>query len=360
MVHKPLYEVVALARTPVQSSAATLLELGPIHFNSLSWEDTINRDPQISFSVKPETLQENIKTRLRDLLNHPMEIRVYRNGTVVAEGPVVSYTAQGDSIAVTGFGSLYLLRYMLINDDTGTLSYSDQDQTSVIGKGLVDAWQALDYGNYGIITNNIPVSGKIRDREYVAADAGNIHKLLFQLGAVNDGFDIWVDPANRNLMLSYTERGVDKSLAVIFDRRTVAESRVSTSIASGQIASDVFAVGVENELGTVLTSSSMDAAIRANFGRSGWTQTHDGVGVQTTLDDKATRARIKRGTQNFMPQPSMHPIDGGMPNENINAGDTVEYTFDYGLGYVTDKYRILTMRVGVDQQGNEDMSLEFE
>lgn len=345
------YELVAVARTPQAATGPTLTVLGPIVAPSITWTDELVGPGSIAFSCEARLLQSDIRARLRDLDANPTEVRLYRDGVVVAAGFLAGYQLQGGTLSATAPGLLGYLAYMWLTSD---LSYAGVDQHT-IGKGLVDHWQALSYGNFGIDTSGITASGVTRVRDFKALEGEQVLRRLLELRAVDDGFDVHVNPATRALVFSYPQRGTDLSASVIFDQRNIVDDGLSVSVAPGDLASEALTVGT-GPAAAPIASSPANTALRAAFGRTGVWATFDGVSVQATLDDHAQALLDARDAQLVVPSPGLVPI-ADVDVDGFNVGDTVKYSFDAGLGLVEATRRVTTRRVTIDEAGKETMAV---
>lgn len=339
------------ARTPAQLAAPTLTEVERIAFDGLSWETEVNRAGSIQVGCVVDKLAAPIKARLRNLDQFPTELRVHRDGVVMAAGPITGGGIQGSTLTLYARGLLYYLRYMLVTAD---LTYAAVDQ-HLIAKGLVDHWQNLDYGNFGIDTSGITASGVTRDRTYKANELPNIGHVVELLSQVDNGFDATVNPSSRALVLHHPEQGIDRTATVHLDARNITDAGVSFSVAAEDVASDAFGVGTGEE---PFTAHKFDAAVRASFGRSGVGQTFDGVAQQATLDGHTQALLASRAVQWFQPAPGLFPVTDA-DVDDFDAGDTVSFSYDSGLGLHTGPYRVAAKRVQVDADGAETISVGF-
>jgi hypothetical protein len=239
---------------------------------------------------------------------------------------------------------------------TTDLAYSAVDQFT-IAKGLVDHWQALSYGNYGIDTSGVGTSGVTRYRTYVFAEQHNVLRRLLELGAVDDGFDAHVDPDTRALVLSYPQRGTPLTSSVVLDARNISDDSILVSIAPGDLASEAFGLGT-GSASTRMTSTQSDTGRRAAFGRAGVAANFDGVSVQGTLDDHTAALLTARTEQLVVPTAGLIPVVD-VDVDSFDPGDTVRYEFDAGLGLVTLDRRVLRKVVTVDDNGAETIAVAF-
>jgi hypothetical protein len=150
-------------------------------------------------------------------------------------------------------------------------------------------------------------------------------------------------------------RGSDLSASVVLDRRGVVDPGVAVSKAAGGFASTVFASSSGD---TVLTSTATDTTLRQSFGYWGHAETFDSVTVQGTLDDHADRMLADRNRAMFVPSPTVIPVSGSSPVA-FDPGDTIEFSYDFGVGLVTVQRRVLRKTVSVGEEGQEDLGVSF-
>ena len=347
------YEVVAVARTPQAAAAPTLVELGPLPWSTLAWTRELDRPDTIDLTVAADRIADDIKARLRDLAAAPLEARIYRGADIVAAGPIIGGRLTGPGeLSLVARGVLYYLRYMWVTAD---LTFTAVDQ-HLIAKALVDHWQNLEHGDYGIDTAAVGASGTLRDRTYVRDELVNIADAVEQLGEVAGGYDVDVDPATRALLLASPEQGVDRSATVFIDARNIADAAAGFSVAADDLASDVYTTGTDGGQ-TTRWSTTGDAALRGTWGRAGAAATFDGVKNQTTLDAHAAAVLAARSSAWLLPAPSLIPVADARVGD-FDVGDTVSYSFDAGLGEQAGVYRIARMQVAVDEAGQETISVE--
>lgn len=351
------YNVVLGSRTPQQSTSPILAEIAELEpVGAISFADEVNSEGEASFSLEPEKIPDDAATRMKDLKATPCEIFIYREGSLAWAGPLLSCQVQGPTLTVNARGLLYYCRYMTLEAD---LIYSAATDQWTIGKGLVDAYQALDYGNYGIDTSTIGTSGITRTRRYPYVENQNVFRRLIQLAEVDNGFDVWVDPTDRKLKFS-ASKGSDKTQSVFADETNIVNNSTFWSIAEDDIASDSIAVGTsdaDDQLNVVGTA--LNSGMRSTFGRVTRFQTVDDVSTQTTIDDYAQRMIDQRTEQNLVPGPSVVPITDVDPS-TIETGDLVTYALAIGtLGTITTQRRIRLVRTTADEAGVETMQVEL-
>lgn len=346
------YTAVAVRRTPAQSVGPTLTELGPLNA-VFSYTDSLYEASEGVFVMDVDALGNDIKQALRDLSAEPLEVWLYRDSSIVFAGPVVGGDIKDGALTLNCRGLELYTAYMLVTADT---TYTAQDQHT-IAKDLIDTWQALDYGDYGIETVTVGASGVTRDVFIPGAtEPRMVYELLYELGGVDNGFDWHVDPDTRELTLG--TRGSDLS-ASVFLERGVRSPDIGFAIGPGLLASEIEATGTNAGLPDPLTTTVSNATLRASFGRAGFAVTADGADTAGLLAAAAQKALDERSIGLFVPGPGLVPV-AGAGVADFGVGDTITYTFDAGLGQQTGSYRISKRTVGVGSEGQETITVEFE
>lgn len=348
------YELILVDRTPNQLTGPTLTDIGPLIAPTITYSDVLNGDGQLQCSVVPDKLDTDVKGALRGLMNpsiapDPLELHLYRDGAKVWAGPLVGWQVQGGTLTLDARGMAYYLRYMWATSD---LTYSSTDQYA-IAAALVDHWQNLDYGHYGIDTSSVGTSGITRTRTYLAAEHHNIHEAVTSLGQVTNGFDWWI--ASDGTLNVTSQRGSDRTSEIVFDLRNITNSGIIGSVAADDVASEGFGLATDAD-SEPLTSTQGNASVRQTFGRSGVAKTFDGVTVQTTLDGHTRRLIDDRSGALFVPGPELIPVADVRPGD-FGPGDIVEWSFDAGLGLQTFNRRLASVQISVDENGGETMSV---
>lgn len=347
------YDIVTAARTPAQTSAPTLAELGPL-YGTFSIVEELDGPGSGDFNIDITTLTSDIKDRLRDLLTYPTEIWVYRDGVMIYAGPIIGGQINDTVITLGTRGLQFYLQYMYV---TTNKTWTAIDQFT-IAKEVVDDWQALDYGNFGIVTTGIGTSGQTRTIFIPGAlEPIAVGTFLRDLGAADNGFDSLVVPDTRELVLSYPRKGTDLSSSVFLERG-IQSPDIRFSVAPGVVCSDVFLTAT-GEGSDPLTSTAFAAGIRSTFGRAGFATSADNVIDQTMSDDLAQGVLDARSTALFQPGARLLPVAGAQ-YDDFSVGDTVTYSFDAGLGLQSGSYRVTKRSISVGTDGNEIMAVEFE
>lgn len=346
------YTAVAVARTPAEATGPTLVELGELR-GSISYSDALNEAPDIVVHVSVDTLAADMKARFRDPLGLPLEVWVYRDSTLVAAGPVVGGEIKDGVLSISARGLEYHTAYMLI---TANKFWTAEDHSTIAAE-VVDDWQALAYGDYGIDTSAIVATGNVRTQAVPGeTEPLSVYEFLLANAGADNGYDWFVDPATREMHV-VAARG-DNLFDSVFLELGVTSSAVRFAVSPGMVVSDVFATGTGPTITAPLTTTKFDAPTRAVFGRAGYATTADPVEDATHLDDLTQAFLDERTSVFFVPGPSLIPVTGAGVND-FGVGDFVTYTFDAGLGQQTGTYRIVRRTVEVSDSGQESMTVEF-
>lgn len=340
------YDIVYVARTPQTSSSPTLVELGPI-YGDLTWTENLYSPDSIEVTVSTNELEDGLKSRLRDLSVFPTEIWVYRDGDKIQAGPIMGGQIDDKTITLQASGIESYIRYMFT---TGYKSFSSTDQ-AVIVTTLIDDWQNLDFGDFGIDTSGVSDHGVDRTINYEAFI--NLYDAIEDLGASTSGFDFWVDPDTRELKFGQPTRGVDLS-ATVFLERGISNPNIKFSVAPGVLASISYGTAKFTD-GTPISSSWINTDLRETFGRVGFSDTYED-GTTGFLSAQTKAALDARAEPLFHPGPGLIPVDGAEVMD-FGPGDEVHYLYDAGLGDQSGVFRVKKKKVTVDKQ--EHMEVEF-
>lgn len=356
MFPAPAYEVVLASRTPQPSGPPLLATVDPIAWRSLTWIDEVSAPPQLTVVCLASGLLDSVAARLADP-TWASELWCYRNGELVFAGPYRGVRVDGEDVTISASGLLDYLRHMFVTTD---LTYAQTDQFT-IAKGLIDQWQTLEYGHYGIDTSTVGTSGVLRDATYKRDDLHPVGQRVDELGQRINGFDVEVDPRSRRLQLWYPQVGTDRSVgedAVVFDGRNATSSSVMISAAPGDLASEGFGTGTSASEAGTLFSTKPNLQLRSRYGRSGVAGTWDSVSEQATLDEHVQGLVDARGAALVVPGPEARNV----PDADIaayRAGDTVAYRPSEVLPVPATAFRARRRTVKVSPKGQESISLEF-
>lgn len=345
------YAISITARVQQQTTSPILTETAPLlAAETLWWEEQLNGVGEHGCGLPAEVLDQGTRDLLRDPDTSPAELWVYRNQQLVAAGPIIGYALRGDLLELQARGLLYYLGYMVIGPDTGDQIFTNVDQFT-IAKAVVDAWQALDYGDYGIDTSSVGTSGMNRDATFLAVKPTRVLEAVLRVGRRINGFDVTVDPTTRALELFHPEKGIVRPHVVI-DGRNVASPGEEVSTAVNDIASEAYAIGEED-----LVATASNTTLRSQFGRVGVWNTFEGVSQQPTLDDHAAQLQKDHDGALLVLGPDMVPLVGADEGD-FETGDMITYSYDSGLGL-----RTLTRRVAVKRYelrgGSEKVRVGF-
>ncbi len=353
-------------RNPQESTGPILTAFDEIiHHRKLSWSESLDGLGFVAFAIQPDEQSALVRSRLRDISFQGLEVWLYRDNTIVQAGPVIGVQPQGSTHSIICRSLTYYLRYMFVTSD---LSYSAVDQYT-IGKGLVDHWQALTYGDFGIDTSGIGSSGVNRDAEYKADESPNVFKKLELLADADNGFEFFVDPTTRDLIFT-SRRGSDKSATVIIDERNITSPNAFYSVAAGDFATHAIAIGADVDKTTPVVGTVSGGTPMFNWGRAGFAIGVDGVSTQAVIDEYAQNLFNAMNHVDFQPSPSgQGGASGGgagslitsidVSPTSVGAGDTVTWSYNYGYGVIEVARDIWSKTVNIDDAGTETMTLGF-
>lgn len=350
------YELVCVGRIPATQGQPTFLQVDPIDWSGLSYVDELSKPQQLNVGCQIAGLTEPILQRLRDLATLATELWLYRDGVLVFAGPLLGWQVQSESLTLTAQGLLAYLGMMVVQTD---LVYKQADQFSIV-TGLIDQWQALDYGNFGIDTTGISPSGVKRDATYLKTELHNVGQRVYELSQRANGFDVAIDPKSRKLELSYPIQGVDRSSgedSIVFDARNVTSPNILCSAGVGDVASEAFVTGTSATGGAAVYATAANTELRSKYGRTAVTASYQDVSEQSTANDYATALEAARGQALLIPGPDVR-VTPDADLRSYTVGDTVSYTLHEKLS-VSGSFRIRKRQVTVSKTGQEAVTVQF-
>jgi hypothetical protein len=212
------------------------------------------------------------------------EVGVERGGQVVWLGALLTIDERADTISFAGEGLLAYARRWHV---TATLDYTGgnaRDQ-ALIAKALIGHHQAKAGGDFRVDTSAVTATGVTRERKYAGHERKNIYDAVTQLGEVDGGFDLDIDPATRQLRVYYPRRGRRRD-DIIFDTRNIrAFQRRRDATAQ---ASQILGVGAGEDTATLLTNLQSSEAV-ARYGLTQAVYRNTDVSVPATLESHVIR-----------------------------------------------------------------------
>lgn len=351
------YEVALVARVPAAVGPPALTEVGRLVTSQLTYVNELNRPGTAVLGCPLRSLTDASTARLARLDLFPSEVWIHRGTERVWAGEVQTAAVRDQGVELNCSG---LLGYTSRMGVTSSLTYEGVDQFT-IARGLVDHWQDLAHGHYGIVTSGVGTSGVTRTRQYLRDELHNIGTRIVELAEVIDGFDLRVSPTTRALILSYPQRGTDLSGSVFFDTRNISSAAVMLSVAPEDLVTDLSATGTRQGIdgaGTVTYAARQNATLRATYGRSWAGQNFSNVTVTETVQGHGDAYLGARGGVMFQPGVTIVPRVGADVGD-FGPGDTVSYAYDAGLGLQAGAYRVSKVTTSVASSGEERMGVEF-
>lgn len=350
------YSVSLVSRVPKETGGPTLAEVDRLVFEELTYVDELNRPGSASLRCPVGTLSTAAKARLVDLASNPSEVWVFRDSDLVWAGGIDTVSVQDRNVQLECSGLLgYLWRMGLITD----LVFQQIDQFSIVAS-LVNHHQSLLYGHYGIDTAFVGTSGVKLDRDWSRDELHGVGDLVTELAASKTGFDFHVDAGTRDLVLSHPRRGRDLTSTVVLDERNIDSASVSISVTPEDMITDLSATATwADSVGTNSTVylARANTGLRSSFGRVWGSQTFS-VPQSEEMEDHADAYLEERDRPLFQPGVTIVPRVGS-DTTDFGVGDTVQYSYDAGLGLQTGSYRVAKMSVQTQASGARRISVDF-
>jgi hypothetical protein len=356
----PAYGAALVRRTPQESGPPILEEVTMLAADGLNWSSELNREGQASVTVAPQSIEAPGKQLLLEVCSDDfdtpgMELWIHRGNSLVFAGPIVAVqptaTSGDQKVVLHARGLVYYLRGMWVKyaNITGTL-----DQADVVA-ALIDQWQDEEYGNFGLDTSSIVSAGVNRQVNYRTDQQHNVLERISQLSARVNGFDFWIEPGTREVMVE-ASRGVDRTGSVVFDRRNIESAQDHVSLTAGDLASEAFGINGTNP---VLVAEESDVPLRESWGRWGVAATFSSTVTQGGLNNQTARLLADVSSPMLVPaSTSLIPVQGASATD-FDPGDLVEYTFDHGFGEISVTRRVLAKRISVSEDGHESIGVEL-
>lgn len=295
--------------------------------------------------------EDSTRGRLLDVWRSPCELWVWRDSAQVFAGKVVAVRVDGRQLTVTARGLLVYLAGMASDVDQ---VFREDDQATIV-KTLVDYYQALEFGHFGLDTTDLTPTGVSRDLTLLGVAPVTFDRVFSEMGGRSEGFDLWADPATRRLYTRSPWRGSDLSGSVIVDDRQVVSSSWQASCAPGQVASDIITASSSPGGGTLIGRAA-DTDLRAQAGRWTASQNFYDITRQETIDAHAAQLVRDLGRQVISTSSQLIPVD--LTFGQVGAGDTITFDHDFGLGFTSAARRLAQVAVTVNSAG-ERVAVEF-
>lgn len=351
-----VYDLVVVARVPQASGPPAYIEIDPIEWKSLQYSNELSQPQDLTATCQISSVTEPILQRLRRLHELATELWLYRQGELIFAGPLQGFQTSGETLTLKARGLLSYLRMMVIQAD---LKFANVDQFAMV-KSMVDQWQALSYGHFGIDTSGIGLSGVVRTQDYLRDELHNVGSKIEELGKAASGFDIEVNPATRRLELWYPIKGIDRSVgedAIVLDSRNISSGDIVCSVAPGDLASESYGTAKGPGQDSTLYSIQSNLELRARYGRVAVTSTYSEVTQQSVLDDFVEGVLDARSVALLLPGPKVR-VTPDADLSDYGVGDLISYDLAGELG-IFGTFRIRKATVNASPTGQETVDLEF-
>lgn len=340
-----------VSRTQVIDGQPVFVDVEDITYANLSVTDELAGPGNAQLTTSLDAITTTTKARLLDTWRAGCELWIWRDSDHVYSGEVIGGQIQARTLTLATKGVTGYLARMILDTD---YVVTDIDQATIVA-ALIDTFQAKTWGHYGLDTSQLVPSGVTRDLTLLAASATSIDKPIAEMGARDNGYDLWCRPSDRRLFCLSPQRGSDLSNTVIIDARQVVTSSFSWSVTAGQVGSDAVCTSAAAG-GPTLVSRAGDDTLRSLAGRSMVSQTFFDVTRQDTLDAHARQVLADSGVQVITISPTLLPVD--LPYGGVGPGDRVAFDYDFGLGQQSYIRRIRSVTASVDTSG-ERLAVEF-
>jgi hypothetical protein len=329
----------------------------------LTWADTLDGLGECQVTVSRATETTAFADWVRNDNELLAEIRVIVDGFLRWAGPITGVNAQQQAGGgyVFSFRAAGLFAYLhgLVFDPTVPIAFNNVDQ-HVIVRQIIDAAQAIGYGNFGLDTSAITASGKLRKVNYERWDV--VGERLRQLSQIDQGFDLWID-ADRVVHCDYPQAGSDQR-QIIYDNRNLWGAPFVVSTGFTDYLSSVVTLGDVPEDSP--KNTPQPAAVVTNTGavtRIGYRAMVQNAADKTS--DPATLAAVGQRALNNRIHPAMLATPNFMFGEiepfQLSLGDrfTLELDVGFGAPYHFEP-RVVGRRFSADARGAFSMQVDLE
>lgn len=354
---KVSYDLVMTARIPQPAGPPIFMELESLPWTDITYGQKLSAPDTLDATIKTSSLTEGMKQRLRKPSEMPTELWLHRNGKRVFAGPIIGGSMNGEDLTLNANGILHYLQWMYIRNDM----VFNHEQFSIV-KSIIDQWQVIDYGHFGIETPSVGYSGIGRTVTFVRNELHIVYDTIMDMSKSLDGFDVNINPVSRNLELYSPKRGINRSTgseAVIFDDRNVTDTNIAFSLGVKDVATVVAGSGTGSGQNQDKTYWSAYRNINGEkrFGRVGNVASFRNVSSQEHNDDLTDGLLGSRSETLWIPGPNVR-VTTDSDLDSYDVGDTVSYHLHNELD-ISGAFRLLSRRIRVDENNNESVSVSF-
>lgn len=313
-----------------------------IPFYNLQFEVGFNGPSGIRWNTPlydSRTTQANIAAGIH-------EVWVYRNGVVVAAGPLWDISVSTDAKALT-CGAQSLEDYLdvrLIQD----VDYTTIDQVNIAWDLIADS-QARTGGNLNLVSG-VLLGGVTKSISYKTYDGKYILEAIQDFAEAEDGFDFWISPSNRAFNAIYPRPKIDRNLHLSFPQHISSYAMV---IQGKYTRNRVVVQGPDPAYAVGINTTNL-----ATYGLREYTDALKDAATATELDAYTDHVVTMRS--NVSAYPTL-VLRGQYPNIfdpfTITYGDLIKVTIKDGYVDVDQQYRYKGAQVTVNKSGDETIVL---
>lgn len=330
-----------------QRNGTPLADLTDLSARRLSFY--LNRPGEVTGTLKLTSPQAR-----RDYLQPgATELKVYRDGAAletVLQLATANVTLDdiGGSLELGWLGALSYLANGLVDANTDKTGKAQ----SLHAWELISTFQSRTGGDYGITRGLIPATDPVQGKVY--AEPTEIKQAVEALSEGSPGFDFAIN-ASRGFDVYYPTRGSDNGL-VLEHGVNVSLLTLPEEAGPGTIVTDATVAAGPGKSGS---ASSADA--RVTYGRrEAYIQDVQNTGTATDLATQASAAVSLHSAPQVIPEVRVDLTHPTTPWGAFWLGDTVRVRADLEQYLsVDDAYRIVAINVDLDEQDNEQVTLEL-
>lgn len=333
--------------------------------NSFSWTETRNGVGGIDFNIDMGVLREYCSSIGEDpkvfLQYKNTDIKLkrygeYRMGGFVNDFPNTNFNTKNSTVSVSADGYLNLLADQI----TQNTAFKNTETTEIVWD-LVNGVSSRPGATLGITKDNTNwfATGINRDRTY--DNDQYVKDLVVALTSLGDGssdFDFRFSPFRSLQTFDFNNPIFHKDIIVSYPapKRGAGAIGMSADIAF-DIVNRVIVKGSGQGESTKSVTKQDNESI-SQYGIHESVVSYSDVSEESTLSDKADAILAAKAWPSIIPSLMVNGSEFNI--SNIHAGDVITVNSQRSLWFdIGGLYRIEEMKVAVDKNNNEDVSLKL-
>lgn len=270
------------------------------------------------------------------------EIAVMRNGVCIAAGPLWDMTVSTDSKSISCSAQSLedYLDVRMVRD----VSYVTTDQVN-IAWDLVNDSQALTDGGLGL-TSGVLLTGITRSMEYKTYDCKYILEAIQDMSEMEDGFDFWISPSNRQFHAIYPRPAIDRSLHLVYPQHI---SSYAVTYYGKYLRNRVVVQGPDPAYVVAVDTTSL-----ATYGLREYGDALKDAATSNDLTEYTGHLRdIRKDVKGYPTLVLRGQVIDIFDPFSITYGDKVKVTIQDGYVQIDEQYRYKGAQVTVNKNGDE-------